>query len=69
MAGDVNYALVLGNVIHAIFQSILLEMDFKLESLNKIIKSCIKPQLLLLYYLKKTEQEVQDDARRAIKNI
>ena len=69
MSGDVNYALVLGNIIHSIFQSILETMDFKLESLNKTIKNSVKPQLLLLYYLKKTEQEVYDDAKRAIKNI
>ena len=43
MSGDVNYALVLGNIIHSIFQSILETMDFKLESLNKTIKNSVKP--------------------------
>ena len=28
-SGDINYPLVLGNVIHEIFQDILQQMDFK----------------------------------------
>lgn len=67
--GDVNYALVLGNVIHYVFQAILEKMDFKSDSINTIIKTAIKGQLLLLYYLKKTEKEVEDDVRKGIKNI
>ena len=41
-SGDVNYALVLGNVIHEVFQVILQQMDFKLETLDGIIKTAIK---------------------------
>ena len=32
-AGDINYALVLGNVIHSIFQDILAQMDFRRETI------------------------------------
>lgn len=31
--GDINYALVLGNVIHAIFQDILATMKFRQEEI------------------------------------
>lgn len=41
--GDVNYALVLGNIIHSVFQSILESMDFRLGSISKIVKNSIKP--------------------------
>ena len=67
--GDINYALVLGNVIHAIFQDILAQMDFRRETINKIIKLAIKGQLLLLFSLNKQEREVEEDSRRAVKNI
>jgi CRISPR/Cas system-associated exonuclease Cas4 (RecB family) len=67
--GDINYALVLGNVIHAIFQDILAQMDFRRETINKIIKDSIRGQLLLLFSLQKNEREVEEDARRAVKNI
>ena len=40
--GDINYALVLGNVIHAIFQDILAQMDFRKTAIDKIIKEAIK---------------------------
>ena len=40
--GDINYALVLGNVIHAIFQDILAQMDFRKNAIDKIIKEAIK---------------------------
>jgi len=69
LQGDVNYPLVLGNIIHQIFQQILEKMDFKKETVNKIIKDAIKGQLLLLYFLKKTEEQVEEDANRAVKNI
>lgn len=32
-SGDINYALVLGNVIHGIFQEILAAMDFRRETI------------------------------------
>ena len=67
--GDINYALVLGNVIHAIFQDILAQMDFRRETINKIIKDAIKGQLLLLFSLNKQEREVEEDSRKAVKNI
>jgi len=37
MSSDVNYALVLGNVIHNVFQQILETMDFRKEKLNQMI--------------------------------
>lgn len=61
--------MVLGNVIHAIFQEILAQMDFRRETINKIIKDAIRCQLLLLFSLQKNEKEVEEDARRAVKNI
>lgn len=67
--GDINYALVLGNVIHEVFQAMLEQMNFQATTLTKIIKESIKPQLLLLYSLGKVEAEVEADARRAICNI
>ena len=67
--GDINYPLVLGNIIHAIFQDILNQMDFHRDKINQIIKEAIRSQLLLLYSLKKMEREVEEDARRAVKNI
>jgi len=67
--GDINYALVLGNVIHAVFQDILAQMDFRRETITKIIKEAIRGQLLLLFSLGKQEKEVEDDSRRAVKNI
>jgi CRISPR/Cas system-associated exonuclease Cas4 (RecB family) len=51
--GDINYALVLGNVIHAIFQQILYRMDFRKEILNEIVKESIKSEILLFYSLNK----------------
>ena len=44
-------------------------MDFRRETINKIIKDSIRGQLLLLYSLEKNEKEVEEDARRAVKNI
>ena len=35
---NVNYALVLGNVIHAIFQSILQCLDFRQTKIDEIIQ-------------------------------
>ena len=40
--GDINYALVLGNVIHGIFQDILAQMDFRQSVIQRIIKEAIK---------------------------
>ena len=60
---------MLGNVIHAIFQDILAQMDFRRENIQKIIKESIKGQLLLLFSLGKNEAEVEDDANKAVKNI
>lgn len=34
-------------------------MDFKMQTLDLIIKNAIKTQLLLLFSLKKTEQQVE----------
>ena len=67
--GDINHALVLGNVIHSIFQEILAQMDFRRETISKIIKDAIRSQLLLLFSLQKNEKEVEEDARKAVKNI
>ena len=53
LAGDVNYALVLGNIIHQVFQDILQKMDFRQSTINKFIHDAVKVELLLLYYLKK----------------
>jgi len=69
MSSDINYALVLGNVIHNVFQQILEHMNFRNDELEKIIKESMKSQLILLYFLKKTEEEVRADVKRAIKNI
>ena len=41
-SSSVNYPLVLGNVIHAIFQSILECMDFKTKTIDNIIHNAIK---------------------------
>ena len=65
----IGYPLVLGNVIHGIFQSILQCMDFKSETLDSIINGAIKEQILLLFSLGKTEAEVFRDAKRAVGNI
>jgi hypothetical protein len=69
LSGDINYALVLGNVIHEIFQDILQQMDFRHATIEKTIQSAIKGQILLLYSLGKKYEEVLDDSRRAVKNI
>lgn len=66
---DINYALVLGNVIHSVFQQILETMDFRQQKLQSMVQTAIKGQLILLYFLKKTEEEVVVDCNRAIKNI
>jgi hypothetical protein len=39
--GDLNYAQVLGNIVHEIFQSILSKMDFKKETKDATIKEAI----------------------------
>lgn len=44
-------------------------MDFRRETINKIIKDAIRSQLLLLFSLQKNEKEVEEDARKAVKNI
>ena len=44
-------------------------MDFRRDTINKIIKEAIKGQLLLLFSLNKQEREVEEDSRRAVKNI
>ncbi len=69
MSSDINYALVLGNVIHNVFQQILESMDFRQDKLNQMISQAMKGQLILLFFLKKTEQEVKNDVNRAIRNI
>jgi hypothetical protein len=69
MSSDVNYALVFGNIMHNVFQAILECMDFKKETLVKIIKNSIKDQLILLYYLQKNENTVQLEVQKSIKNI
>ena len=60
---------MLGNVIHEIFQAILDKMDFRKEALNEIVNASIKGQILLLYSLGKSEEEVESDTKRAISNI
>jgi hypothetical protein len=62
-SNDINYPLVLGNIIHEVFQSLLAEMDFRREKITQIIKEAIKPCLLQLYSLKKLEKEAEEDAR------
>ena len=42
LENEIGYPLVLGNVVHTIFQSILEQMCFKHESINLAIKSAIK---------------------------
>jgi len=44
-------------------------MDFKKSSIDGMISSALKSQLILLYFLKKTEQEVIADCHRAVRNI
>ena len=44
-------------------------MDFRQVTLEKLVKHAIKGQLILLYFLRKTEEEVKYDVNRAIKNI
>jgi CRISPR/Cas system-associated exonuclease Cas4 (RecB family) len=40
-AGNINYPLVLGNIIHQIFQDILECMDFQKSKLGEIVSSAI----------------------------
>ena len=58
LTGQFNYALVLGNIVHSIFQSILQELSFKQEAINLIVNSAIKSQILLLFSLKMSEHQV-----------
>jgi len=44
-------------------------MDFKQHTLDIIIKKAIRSEILSLYSLKKTEEQVDKDCRRAIGNI
>ena len=44
-------------------------MDFRRDRLQAMISAAMKGQLILLYFLKKTEDEVRQDVNRAIKNI
>ena len=44
-------------------------MDFRRETIQKIIKEAIKGQLLLLFALNKTEEEVIEDSNKAVKNV
>ena len=44
-------------------------MDFRRETIQKIIKDSIKGQLLLLFSLGKNEAEVEEDSNKAVKNI
>ena len=44
-------------------------MDFKQSTITQITQSAIKSQLILLYFLKKSEEEVAVDVRKAVKNI
>jgi hypothetical protein len=69
MSSDINYALVLGNVIHNVFQQILEKMDFRKDKLAEMVNSAIKDQLILLYFLKKSEEDVKTDVNKGIKNI
>lgn len=69
MATDFNYALVLGNTVHAVFQSILQSMDFKQAALQRVIHEAVHDQILALFYLKKREAEVEADVQKGVKNI
>jgi hypothetical protein len=69
LSGDINYALVLGNIVHAIFQAILQCLDFRKETIDKIVEDAIKGDLLPLFALKKSESEVFNDARRGVAKI
>jgi hypothetical protein len=44
-------------------------MDFRRETIQKIIKDSIKGQLLLLFSLGKSEADVEEDSHKAVKNI
>lgn len=44
-------------------------MDFKKSSIDEIVSHAIRPQLLLLFALKKSEAEVQGDIKKALNNI
>ena len=44
-------------------------MDFRKEALNEIIRTSVKGQILLLYSLGKTEEEVAVDTKRSITQI
>ena len=44
-------------------------MDFRKDTLRKVIDSAMRGQLLLLYWLGKSEEEVRQDAEKAVKNI
>ena len=44
-------------------------MDFRNETIGSILRSAINKHLLALFSLKKTENEVEHDAKRAVKNI
>jgi hypothetical protein len=44
-------------------------MDFRQSALDKIIKKSVSGQLILLYFLNKTEEEVIADVQRGIRNV
>ena len=41
-SSDIRYPLVLGNVIHGLFQDILAQMNFRNEVIQQLIKGAIK---------------------------
>ena len=45
------------------------KMDFTQAALKEIVRTSVKGQILLLYSLGKTEEEVEIDTRRAIRQI
>jgi hypothetical protein len=44
-------------------------MDFRREEITKMIHKAMKRQIILLYAQGKKEAEVEEDARRGVKNI
>lgn len=68
-----SYPQVLGRVIHAFFEEILSKLDSMQPQsqidYDSIRKNAIKDEILWLYTLGKSEEEVEIDTRKAAANI
>lgn len=67
--GDFEYPLVIGNIIHEAFESIIQDQDYSKEKLDEVFDDSMKHHFTLLYQLKENEAKVKKDLHQAAQNI